>query len=497
MYRKEKDKKVGDIISKLKNTSITAIKKNNYEKALAAISACANILYEYNQVYEDDELEQMLLQIGKQIIKCDSQIYNQLKNSNTVLFYDSFGMDLRGHVIVYTKAIVKNGYHLVYVTNEKARDNQPNLKRELEGYDVDWIYINMNKSYLEWITSLFYIFEKNKPQNAFFYTTPFDVAGTVVFDRLENYVYRYLIDLTDHAFWLGKYAADLFIGSRDLAASISFFHRNIEKDKLAMLDVNLYVNCNMKLGPMPFDVDKNKFIFSGGSLYKTLGDPDNKFYAIVEHVLVNNPDIFYVYAGFGDDSQLKNLQYKFKGRVYHLPERTDFYQIMERCIIYLNTYPMFGGLMMRYAANAGKIPITLRHNNDADGLLFDQNDREIQYDDFDTLVKDLDHLLNDKEYLNTREKKLNGAIMTEECFVRNIGLLIKEKRTEYCYHIQEVDTADFRDEYRRRYDCKYGFEHAIAKSINRSLIISFPKFFLKKFVSKLKIKFTERKIKDD
>lgn len=493
MDLKEKDKKVDDMIAKLKRISTNSIKKNNFEKALAAINVSANILYEYNQVYADDELEQMLLQIGNQMINYDSQEYSKLKNRNTVLFYDSFGLDLRGHVIVYTKAIVKNGYHLVYVTKESARDNQPNLKRELEGYDVEWIYINMNKSYVEWVRDLFSIFQTKKPENAFFYSTPFDCAGIIVFNSFKNSVFRYLIDLTDHAFWLGKYAADLYIGSRDMSAGISFFYRNIEEDKMVMLDVNLYINNNIKLGAMPFDTNKNQFIFSGGSLYKTLGDPDNKFYKIVSHILEKNPDIFFVYAGVGDDSQIKLLQNKFRGRVYLFPERADFYQIMKKCIIYLNTYPMFGGLMMRYAAYAGKLPITLKHNNDSDGLLFDQDNREIEYDDFDTLVKDLEHLLEDREYLITREKKLEGAVMTEECFVRNIGLLIKEKRTEYSYNIKEVNTLEFREVYRRRYECKYGFEHAIAKSINKSLILSFSKNFFQKFIVKLKKQLTERK----
>ena len=60
---------------------------------------------------------------------------------------------------------------------------------------------------------------------------------------------------------------------------------------------------------------------------------------------------------------------------------------MEKCTLYLNTYPMFGGLMMRYAAMAGKIPITLKHGKDADGILIDQSKRKIEYASYFQLGK--------------------------------------------------------------------------------------------------------------
>ena len=116
------------------------------------------------------------------------------------------------------------------------------------------------------------------------------------------------------------------------------------------------------------------------------------------------------------------LKQKYNDRVFHVEERKDLYQVLKHCVLYLNTYPMFGGLMMNYAATAGKIPITLKHNHDADGLLFNQSKLKIEYEDMDTLLQDVDKLLENPEYLKEREALLNGSVITEEKFRRELDI---------------------------------------------------------------------------
>ena len=55
---------------------------------------------------------------------------------------------------------------------------------------------------------------------------------------------------------------------------------------------------------------------------------------------------------------------------------------------------MFGGMMMKYSALAGKLPITLRHNADSDGLLLNQKQAKIEYDQIDDLLKDVHSLFS-------------------------------------------------------------------------------------------------------
>lgn len=209
---------------------------------------------------------------------------------------------------------------------------------------------------------------------------------------------------------------------------------------------------------------------------------------MVESILTKHEDIIFLYAGYGDNTQLKLLQDKFKSRVYHIEERKDLYQVMQNCVFYLNTYPMFGGLMMHYAVSAGKIPITLKHNHDADGLLFNQSNIGIEYDTMEELLIDVDKLLTDPAYLSMREARLADCAISENKFKEELKKLIETESTSYDISMEYIDTSKFREEYDERFDYKEKIRSSIANRINLSLATEFPKLFIETYLKKIKIK---------
>ena len=197
-------------------------------------------------------------------------------------------------------------------------------------------------------------------------------------------------------------------------------------------------------------------------------------------------NIKFLYAGTGDDCELKKLVTRFPNRVFHINERKDFFYIIQHCTLYLNTYPMFGGMMMKYSALAHKLPITLKHGSDSDGLLLNQKECRIEYDSYEELIADVDLLLNDTEYLNDREKLLEGSVITEERFARNVKGVIENHRTDYSHDFEILDTKKFRQEYYERFDIDKTIQ-LIAKKKNMSLFRYFPVAFIQK-ISKQVIK---------
>lgn len=464
------------VIEKLKDTVRRNVDKGKYEEALAAISTCAEIMYMHNQVYTDEDLEKNLQIIARQIINTNKiqNLSKEIDSKKQILFYDGFGLDTRGLALIFVKALADLGYKVIYVTKEEAKGKQPRIHEVTRNKNIEWIYISMANGYLRWIKELNQVFQISRPEVAFFYTIPNDVAATVVFDSYKSKVVRFQIDLTDHAFWLGKYAFDYCIALRDLGAKIAYNYRKIPEKQIVMLPYYATVNYDEPFAGFPFSTDGKRVVFSGGSLYKTLGDKENKYYKIVEHILQNHEDIIFMYAGSGDDSQLKILQQKYHGRVYHIEERKDLYQVLQHCVLYLNTYPMFGGLMMNYAATAGKIPITLKHNHDADGLLFNQSNIKIEYEDIDTLLADVDLLLNDPEYLKERETLLQGSVITENKFKKELQMLIENQSTSFEYDLDYVDTSEFRQEFDKRFDLYKEVSNTLHRKNNRKLIKEFP-----------------------
>ena len=473
----DKNKQVDFIIEKFKKIARYSITKKKYNRALASISWAAGVLYAFNQKYTDDELENLTSTVGDELkVKYNRANYSKEDCSNTILVYDGFGLDTRGVILMYLNALGIDGYSVCYITDIAVQGSIPTIKDMCQKYNHKILYIDMS-NYEKSVYQLSAIFEKEKPRSAFFYTTPNDTSASATFCMYNGLCKRYLIDLTDHAFWLGKCANDYFLGSREMSAYLEHFERKIPKQKCIKLGVNLLVKETNDHSGLPFNIKTTRYIFSGGSLYKTLGDENNTYYRIIEHILKNHEDIKFIYAGAGDDSELKKLVKKFPDRAFHIDERKDFFYIIQHCTLYINTFPMFGGMMMKYAALAYRLPITLKHGNDSDGLLLNQEKCEIEYSSYEELVTDVDHLLNDVDYLQDREKLLNGAVITEERFARNVRGVIEDNKTDYYHEFQILDTRKFRQEYYDRFD----FEEvmmSLANKKNLSMLKYFPKMFI-------------------
>lgn len=479
----EKLKYVQVYLDKLMRIADNAINKGKYNLALSALSAYCNIQYSINQVYTDLDAEDLVLQISQKIVKVPEYYQGE---KNTVLFYDGFGLDLRGWAASFAKALSSLEYDVLYVVPLHSKGKIPHIKKEVEKGNGRIEYIDVKKSYVKHVDLLNSLFDLYKPQTAFFYTTPNDVAGAAVFDAYKDKVKRIQIDLTDHAFWIGINAFDFTIDSRKPGLSNMVFHRGVSKDRILLMDCCPYVNRDIESTPLPFDIENEKYIFSGGSLYKTLGDEQLLFYQIVNHILLTDESIKFLYAGDGDDRELKRIIAKFPGRVFHIKERSDFIRLFENCVFFLNTYPMFGGLMMRYAALVGKVPLTLKHGSDHEGLLKDQGRREIEYETYEDVIAEAERLIKDEAYRNKKESMLSGAVVTEEEFNENVKGIIEQSNVGNLFgdinQIEEVDTRDFRAEYIERLQPENMLAAVIIKRENKRLLQYFPKLFVKKMI---------------
>ena len=391
---KEKLNYISSYLKKLIDLAENGVRKGRYNISLSALSAFCKIQYSINQVYTDKKAEDLLLHISKEVVKIPN---DYCSDENTILFYDGFGLDLRGWAASFAKGLSGLEYDIVYVAPLHSAGNIPHIAREVENGRGKIEYIDMKHSYTSHIETLNNVFLKYRPQVAFFYTTPNDVAGAAVFDAYAGKTRRIQIDLTDHAFWIGTKAFDFITESRDVGVSNAIYHRGVDIKKVKKMDCCLYINTDVDSTSLPFNIEKEKYIFSGGSLYKTLGDEDLLFYKMIEHILFAHENVKFLYAGEGDDSELKKLLLRFPGRAFHIGERPDFYRLFKNSIFFLNTYPMFGGLMMRFSANAGKIPLTLKHGSDHEGILFNQESLGIEFDSFEEAMQEADMLIDDDQ----------------------------------------------------------------------------------------------------
>lgn len=463
-----------------------SIRKINFEKALCALSVWSRIEYEWNQTYINEDIEQLIDKVAA--LTKPNKGQENAGDKDVILFYDGLCKDIRGLALNYLTGFADLGCEVLYVTEARAEGRQLEIDKVIASAGFQKRYISSESGFLGKLRQIQDIVYEYNPAKAFLYTVPWDSAGVVAFTQMNQKIERYQINLTDHAFWPGRKSFDYCIEFRNYGAGVSVNYRGIPKEKLILLPFYPWYDKKMEFQGIPFGLEGKQIIFSGGSLYKTI-DEYGTYYHMVDKILSRVPDVVFLYAGTGDATRLCELMEKHKGRVFHISERADLYQLMRHITLYLNTYPLLGGLMTQYAVAAGKIPITLKHNNEGDGLLINQSERQIEYLIVDELVDDTVELLKNADYRRRRELLLDGAIVSESEFAFQLAKVLDNHRTDFQMKFTAPDTTEFRKEYIHRFSI-WNMERIIASKTNISLFGDYWRVFLKKAIGKV----SDRKI---
>lgn len=449
-----------------------SIRRGDDDTALKALSSLSNFLYKWNQKYYDEELENIVLDLSRRNIT--PSFTNSETEEKTVLFYDSFGMDNRGLVINYLVSLGELGYSVIYVSPKSSENRQPVLQGTVKKYDVTFRYVD-NTNSLRKVYSIDKLIKEYKPVNVFIYPHPLDISAIVLFTAYKGILTRFFVNLTDHAFWVGLNSFDYTLEFRNKGVHISREKRNIAGNATLLLPMYPFVDKAVQFEGLNPLFEGKKFIFSGGAIYKTLGDKEKLYYKMVRRLLDDTPDVLFLYAGGGSDiSEMNKLVEDYPQRAMLIKERRDFYHLMQHCTIYLNTYPLFGGLMTQYAAVAGKLPITLcDKDRGLSGIISNRETLKVEFNNIDDLAKEVRHLLYDNNYLKEKERMLKGAIVTEEAFQEGLKKAMVEHDTGFEITDETLGDIDkFHATYRESFD--FDDERRNAIGYNKSLLKYFP-----------------------
>lgn len=460
----------------MKRVAQKYMRHGKYEKALRSIFTACGFMYNLNQIYYDDELELTVKQIGSNIV---GRIGNEDRSENAVVFYDGFGNDRRGLAFIYLTALKNAGYRITYITYAHLKNSINQIKELLK--DEEIVYIETG-DFLIQMEALDNILQKAAAQKAMLYMCPDDVVAAGVFSQYKGGMDRFLINLTDHAFWLGREAADYFIEFRSYGANISVQQRKLDKHKILYLP--FYPNIvKSEFRGMPFDCENKKVIFSGGALYKTYG-MGNLYYSMVENMLQMDSAVVFYYAGEGDTTELDKLIRKYPDRVFYSKERADFYEVIRRSYFYFSTYPYFGGLMTQYAIHAGKLPITLASENILGEQTVETAEGIWYFQDADSLYEEVRRLLQDADYLHKREEEIKNSLIRKKQFQKELEDIIERKKSEREIHWKDVEINSLRKISLERM-CKAEYCGFFCRVRAPFLVKEFPVKFVKGFIANI------------
>ncbi len=465
-----------------KKSAEKMFQRRNYEKCLNYIQLSAKIAYQFNWIYSDDKLEEMLSNISKSLIE---PAYEYTAVKNRFVFYDSFSTDNRALTQQYIRALNTANCELLYIT-ELSKDNKQgkDIFKELNSFDKVEIWeVPQNIGEENQIKSIYEKIVSYAPEKIFIHVHPWSVNAIVAFYALPKEIVKYKINLTDHAFWLGNKCLDYSIEFRSRGCTLSTEMRSIKEDRLLLLPYYpITSETPFKGFPEEFTPDKVIF-FSGASVYKVYGK-SWEYFKLVKQLLDENPGVVFLFAGAGDMEPMRKFIKKneLEKRFLMIGNRTDIGEVFRHCDIYMGTFPNGGGLMSQLAAFYEK-PIIAYTTPDLGGMVEQfvchNNTTSITYMDKKLFFEEAKQLIENEGYRKQKGKELKACLITRQQFETAFVNTITTNTSHYSFEHTETN-HDARFELNLEIENKFQFDYKrlMLNSFKLRTAYLFPKIFL-------------------
>lgn len=326
-------------------------------KAMLSVYACGELAYGYfcEESFGDDELDELLYQMGKAKFTIPAV---EQQDDKRVVFFDSFASDNRGITEQYLDALHYNGYEILFVTSNTQFSNESKLGKLLAGYKTCRIVVLPEPNHI--IPSTNQVAQEIADwhaSKAFLHIGPYDILPIMLFTQYAGVLHRYFINLTDHAWWLGRNCIDTNLEFRQFGFALSTKVRGIDKSKEALLPyypVSQLSNETID-DLLPKGLEGKFVIVTGGAFYKYL-DADFTLLKIVQRILKENENVVLLMMGTGKAGELYKQKVEEKGlknRIFLMAPTPYLLSVFEHAHLYLNSYPLGGSLMGQIAAKQG------------------------------------------------------------------------------------------------------------------------------------------------
>lgn len=429
------------IVNKIKNISRISIQRRNWDDAIRMIEIAAKIQewYYYYQ-FVDPEIESMLCEIS------DNLFPNPSKNSsrnNRFVFCDSFVWDNHCLTQQYLRAMFDMNVDILFIICNPESERSERILYELKRYRKATIYeVPESVSRSEQSKLIYQQIIQYQPSKIFLQTL--SVVFVVALNALKH-IPRYRINLADHLFWAGTHCFDYLIEFRNFGFTVSYQKRDIPKERILLQPFYPIIDLEKRFEGFPIEIKNKTIMFSGGAVYKT-SDKHNTFFEMMKRLLLENPSLIILFAARGDDEKLRSYinTHNLQNRLFLLGYRKDITEVYNNIDLFLQTYPIAGGLMSQYAAVYGKPIISysqsnmLAFNKVLDDSLFMRLgfDYRTTFTEFDSFYAEAKKLITDITYRESVGKLLPELIITPREFTKELGQLVSTNKN--VRHPEEV-----------------------------------------------------------
>lgn len=463
----------------LVNKAIFYESKGLYKKSIDYVECASLLQYNYNSIYSDLQLENILDRISKK-----QYVLNKDNTSaNIILWYDTYSLDNRGLTQQYIDAINSIEGKFIYVAENKICPNGKAIYDQLKKSDNCLKIIELEGSRENKTKRFYELLYEYKPEKVFLHLLPWTTIPLIPLYAFPL-ISVYQVNLTDHAFWLGSKRINYSLEFRNYGATVSVEKRGLKKEQLIMMPYYPWANSEYFLG-FPQETEGKKIIFSGGSIYKITGK-NNFFFYLIKDMLDQNPDSVFLFAGEGNDEWLRNLikKYKLENRFFLLGNRRDICEVFKHSDIYVGTYPFPGGLMSQYAAMYKKPLLIYSDNGDRtiENIVCTKKYADFTFFTREKLLEEVRLLLSNDEYRKERGSFFHDLLLKQSDFRKNFYNRIKSNKTNIDDSYKEdVDYEEFcykNLEWLNKMTNKGSIESKIIKTLLFSSLYYTPKFII-------------------
>lgn len=420
----------------IKRLAWQSFRNGETERALDYIHHCVVIAQQFNWIYCDDELEELMCEIGETVLPSSVDHFESVPGR--VVFYDDFCTSFV-LALQYLRALVAEGKEILYITPRRyeERSRFATILDEIGTYDKVHIHIVPKTGRLAKIQDIYRAIIDFAPEKLLLHMEAFSIAIPPLY-HLPEAINRYIINLADQTYWLGKKGIDYSLEFRPFGASVSIQRRGLRKEQLLMVPFYPIVDNNPFLGFPAQCSDYRIVIFSGGDLYKVI-DGKKRFWNLVKRILDSHPDVVFLFATKVNrqgtkmiDEFIKNNGYQ--DRFIYIGFRKDINEVFKHCDIYMGTCPASGSLMSQLAAFNSK-PILQFYepgtpDDETEQAICINESFPISFSDERAFIEEADRLITDSTYRKQQGDRLRPAMMQPDQFDGLLIRTLEENRTQ-------------------------------------------------------------------
>lgn len=428
----------------IKQLAKKAFESGDVEKSLEYINHCATVAQQFNFIYADYELEDLLSKIGAKVLPEPPKNYQPIKNR--VVFYDDFCLSWI-LAIQYIEALVADDKEILYITSEHRAKSVNNIFEAIKNYPKLKIQVISEKNRITSIKEIKKEIIDFCPEKILLHIESFSNIVPVLYN-IPDSIEKYIINLADQTFWLGAGAVDYLLEFRQFGVSVSQQRRGVKPEQQLLIPFYPVVDGNPFQG-FPYGMQKEGkvVIFSGSDLYKVL-DKKRMYWHLVKRVLDTFPEVVFWFATKVEGQKLETIdefirENHYEGRFFYTPFRRDINEVLAHVDIFMGTCPVCGSLMSQLAAR-NATPILQYYypgtpDDETEQAICVNEDFQISYQDEDLFMAEADKLINDAEYRQKQGERLQKAMVSPEQFNDMVKIAIDTNKTPTPLNPFEMD----------------------------------------------------------